>query len=559
MLWSGIFELLSFGSIIPFLSVISSPTHSLQNKYIAYVFDFFPLFIRHNLSAFFTLLFVVLVLISACIRLFNLHSNVRLAALAGTELSSKAYEKVLYQPFYEFHVQKNTAEIITNVTTEVGYVVSAFSFFLQALTAIVVTIFLFAGIILVNFQIALLTSLVLSLVYIFISVKGKIQLKRNSRVISSSSIKQLQALNEGLGGIRDIILESNQSVYVRNYSFFDKEKRLAISSNQYLQASPRFILESVGMISLASFGFFISIKSDNPSDIFPLLGAIALGSQRLLPCLQQIYSAWSALNGYRTAITNVLNTLELKSKLYSPTSITPLKLKKSVDFTALSFKHQGSNSLILDDSSFSIQKGEIVGIVGETGSGKSTLMDIFMGLIKPSSGHVFVDNIDLWAPNNEELRLAWRASIAHVPQSIFLTDASFSQNIAFGVDPRLIDHDLVRKVSEISLIDNYINSTSEQYNTQIGERGILLSGGQRQRLGIARALYKNSKILILDEATSALDNSTELQLINSIVKHSTEITIIMIAHRLTSLRHCDSIIKIENKSITSNLKYSDLG
>ena len=302
------------------------------------------------------------------------------------------------------------------------------------------------------------------------------------------------------------------------------------------------------MVAIASLGALLVLQRGETLSVIPLLGGLALGAQRLLPALQQIFNGWASLKGHNAAIQSVLAMLNQPLPSYVK-GVEPLQLHKKIRFEGIHFSYEPSQPDILRGLDLEICRGESIGFIGSTGSGKSTTVDLLMGLLTPSVGRILVDDADLHDQSHPERLFAWRASISHVPQSIYLSDSTIAQNIAFGVPLDQIDMDLVRQSASIAHISDFIESRSEHYNTMVGERGICLSGGQRQRIGIARALYKQARILIFDEATSALDNITEQAVIGSLVNASNDLTVVMIAHRLSTLKGCDRVIKLEREGL----------
>ena len=283
------------------------------------------------------------------------------------------------------------------------------------------------------------------------------------------------------------------------------------------------------------------------------MGALALGAQRLLPLLQQIYGNWSFIKGSQAQLIDVLNLLDHSIDISPNKELTQFPFQNNISFNRVSFKHKGTDNYIIKNINLNIQKGMSLGIVGATGSGKSTLLDLLMCLIESSTGSISIDGKNLTERNKK----SWQRSIAHVPQNIFLIDATIMENIAFGVPIDKIDIDMVKKAASFAKIDSYIDSTPLKYNTIVGEAGIKLSGGQKQRIGIARALYKKADVLFLDEATSALDNQTEKEVMKLLESFNDNLTLVMIAHRISTLRHCDSIIKLDMGCIVFVGSYKD--
>jgi ATP-binding cassette subfamily B protein len=302
----------------------------------------------------------------------------------------------------------------------------------------------------------------------------------------------------------------------------------------------------MSMIALLAYG--ISIRNAGFAQAIPLLGALALGAQRLLPIMQQLYQSWSNLKGGQNSLEDVLDLIKQPLPSHSNEQMPePIKFKSSIRLNNIGFRYLDEGPQVLRNISFEIQKGSRVGIMGVTGSGKSTLLDIVMGLLLPTTGTLEIDGASITAENFR----AWQIHIAHVPQAIFLADISIAENIAIGVPLEKIDIRRVKYAAQKAQIAQTIESWERQYQTLVGERGVRLSGGQRQRIGIARALYKKANVIVFDEATSALDNETEAAVMEAINAIGDDITVLMVAHRLTTLERCDQILEIQNGRIKS--------
>jgi len=291
----------------------------------------------------------------------------------------------------------------------------------------------------------------------------------------------------------------------------------------------------------------------------PLLGALALGAQRILPVLQKVYEGWAQTLNAKDSLANVLELISQPlPSVQGQGRAQPLALLQGLSFEAVHFAYGPELPEVLRGIDLEIRRGERIGIIGSTGSGKSTTLDLLMGLLLPTAGRILVDGEDLHDPEHPERLSAWRATIAHVPQSIYLADSSIAENIAFGLPKDQIDMQKVRLAAEQAQIAAFIESSPTGYNTFVGERGIRLSGGQRQRIGIARALYKQAQVLVFDEATSALDNETEVALMEAIEGLSKELTILMIAHRLSTERRCDRIYEFDQGQVKAYGSFTEL-
>jgi ATP-binding cassette subfamily B protein len=309
------------------------------------------------------------------------------------------------------------------------------------------------------------------------------------------------------------------------------------------------------MLLIIALAYSLAQQDDGIAKAIPILGALALGAQRMLPVLQQAFSAWSSIQSGQASLSDTLELLEQPLPSHADQgSIRPLTFTRSISLQQLWFRYAPQSSYVLQDVSFAIAKGSRVGFMGTTGSGKSTLLDIVMGLLQPTDGTLVVDDCVITSVNNR----SWQTHIAHVPQAIFLADTTIEENIAFGVPKNQIDHKRVCQAAKQAQIAETIELWPERYQTFVGERGIRLSGGQRQRIGIARALYKQADIIIFDEATSALDSDTEQAVMHAIESLGQDLTLLIIAHRLTTLKSCSQIIELEDGEIKRIGSYQDI-
>lgn len=548
---SGLSELISVGSVIPLLTAFANPNTIQDFPAAKFISTVFGVTSSDRIFVLYVLFFVSVIIISAIVRILNVWFNGRFAASVGTDFSSEAYNRALNQS-YESFLRQNSSTTITASVTHIKLLILSINYFLQLITAALVSLFIISGLFLVNSVVALSISSILLLAYSILALFLRNQIRSNGKKIASASTSQVRILQEGLGAIRDVILDGTQHVYLSIYRQYDKPLRMLTAKNNFLSVFPRFGLEALGLISISLIPLLLlSSSSDFPS-LLPILGTFALGSQRLLPALQLIYIAWTQIKSHQPSVSAVLELVELPEPPSFP-YVKPLHLTESLSFSNVSYRYASDLPLVLTDISLNIQAGQRVAIVGLTGSGKSTTIDILMGLLKPSSGTFLVNGLNIYDPNHPERIQSWRSSVAHVPQAIYLSDSTIYENIAFGIPYSDIDFDRVHSCAQQAHISGFIESTHQGYNTSVGENGVRLSGGQRQRIGIARALYKNASTLILDEATSALDTITEESVMNSINSLSTNLTIIIVAHRLSTLRLCDRILTLDNGVITSDL------
>lgn len=551
MLASSASEVLSLAAVLPFLGVLSNPALAWRNPVVQHLANIVGLSDENDLLIPVTIVFVVAVILAAAVRLSNLWLNSRLAAAIGSDLSCEAYCRTLHQP-YSVHVQRNTSEVIAATTTHISQTVLIIQTVLQLITALLVSVGILLALVVVDWQVALVAMLVFVSAYGLIVLISRRRLASNSSVVVRAGQQQLKALKEGLGAIRDVLLDGTQSTYLQIYRQADRPLRLKQAQSGFIGAFPRYSLEALGLLLIAFLALLLSLQRGSATAVVPLLGTLALGSQRLLPALQQVYSGWATIRAHRSALLDVLALLDQPMPSYlKAIERDSFGFEKTIELKQLSFRYTDEMPSVLHPINLKIRRGERIGIIGTTGSGKSTLLDLLMGLLEPTTGVIMVDDQDLHDPLHPERLPAWRHSIAHVAQSVYLIDGSISENIAFGIPVDQIDTDRVKLAASQAQISAFIESRPGGYNSFVGERGIRLSGGQRQRIGIARALYKQAKILILDEATSALDITTENAVMDAVENLSKDLTIVMIAHRLTTVERCDRIIELKNGSIVN--------
>ena len=555
MLLSAIVEVVSLGAVVPFLGVLVAPEVIFQNSAVAQLAHVWGITSADQLVIPLTVAFIVGALLAGGIRIFLLWATARVAFASGADLGIEVYRRTLYQP-YHVHVGRNSSEVISGIINKVNGVI--FGVLLALLTLVSSTLLLIAvtlGLVLINPMVAFVAASGFGASYGLITWMCRRQLHRNSERIAHEQSQVVKALQEGLGGIRDVLLDGTQPIYCDIYQKADKPLRLAQGSNTFIAGSPRYAMEALGLVLIAALTFGLSQQDEGISAALPLLGALALGAQRLLPALQQVYSAWANIVGNYASLLETIALLDqpLPAEILRSDS-SPLHMQDAIRLESVRFRYLSEGPWILDGVNLTIPKGSRVGFVGSTGSGKSTTLDLVMGLLSPTEGEVLVDGRPVIG---EQLR-AWQRNIAHVPQSIYLSDNTVAENIAFGVPPELIDLDRVRQAARQAQIASFIESSPEGYQALIGERGIRLSGGQRQRIGIARALYKQSSVLVFDEATSALDSATEQSVMVEIEALNSDLTVLIIAHRLTTIRHCDIIFELEKGRVISQGTYEEL-
>lgn len=541
-------ELFTLGALLPFLAAVASPENSPLLQAMQPLFGLVGAQTPRQVLLTLTGLFALAALTAAVLRLILLWASQRFVYSVSYELGVKLYADTLRQP-YSYHLSRNSSEIIASITKVEMITHQVLNPLMTAAVAVVISVAIIIGLIVVDPVVALLSGGGFVAVYLLVSLATRRRLQANGVVIARSQGARVRALQEGLGGIRDVLLDRSQSVFVDTYEKAEADFRDARARNALFANAPRFLVEGLGLILIAGIAVAVTSRSGGFGAAVPVLGALALGAQKLLPLIQQIYGGWSSALGNRQ---NLVDVSELLSRTVPPVgqAETALPFADSIQLTDVGFAYEGAGARALSGVNLEIRKGMRLGIVGKSGSGKSTLMDLILGLLEPSEGHISVDGVRLTSEN----RAAWQRNIAHVPQAIFLADASVAENIAFGVRRRDIDLERVRRAAEQAELADVIAALPNGYETRVGERGIQLSGGQRQRIGIARALYKQASVLVFDEATSALDSETEMSVMAAIARLDRSLTILVIAHRLSTLEGCDGVATLERGEVNGLAK-----
>ena len=548
MLASGVAEAGSLAAAVPFLAVLSNPQSLWEVPMVQSIAVGLGFTKPEALLLPVTLVFGFAAVLAAAVRLMNLWANGRLAAAIGSDLSCEAYERTLYQP-YAVHLQRNSSAVITAITTQIAQTVQAIESTLQLATSSVVALGLMGVLLVIDWTVACTAIVVFGTAYGLLSVTIRRTLAANSLAIAVASKDQLKSLQEGLGAIRDVLLNGNQNTFLGIYQGIDRPMRRRMARIGFLGSFPRYGLEALGLLLIALLALLLSWQRGSSQSVILTLGSLALGSQRLLPALQQVYACWAAIRAYGAGLEQVLTMLNQSLPNQSfVNSRSPFLLAHSIQFDELSFCYSEESPWVINGIHFEIRRGERIGLIGSTGSGKTTIVDLLMGLLEPNQGRILIDGLDLHDPNYPHRLSEWRAAISHVPQNIFLTDSSIAENIAFGVPRQQIDQKRVRQAAEQAQIAGFVEDSPQGYETFVGERGVRLSGGQRQRIGIARALYRQASVIVLDEATSALDTATEEEVMRALESLSRNLTIVMIAHRLSTLSRCDRIFELASGS-----------
>lgn len=557
MLAGAFAETATVGAVLPFLAIISPGAELGSYGWVVEPVERLAAVFGISTLVMAACLLVALAMVAAVIRLVLLWVSQTFFFGVGHDLSMAVYARVLHRP-YARHVMENSATTMAAMQ-KVQFVLG--NVLLPAVagcTAAVVAVFILAALIAIDAFTALIAAACFGVLYALVSRFTRRRLYANSDTASHAMRGRVQILQEGMGGIRDVLIDHSQPLFLAKFAAIDRQFAKAQATNQFLAAAPRFVVEAAGVVLIAVVAVFVSGRPGGLSGALPMLGALALGAQRLLPLIQQTYFSWAQIYGHRAALVEVAGLLAeplpAAARQITRQTDRPAPMAGTITLRNVSFAYPGERGTALAGIDLAIAPGARVGLVGPSGAGKSTFVDLLLGLLEPTGGELLIDGQRL----DDSNRAAWQAAVAHVPQAIFLADGSIAENIAFGRSGEAIDHDRMREAARLAELDAFIATLPEGYETFVGERGVRLSGGQRQRIGIARALYKQARVLVLDEATSALDEATEAAVMRAVDQLPRELTLVIVAHRLSTLRVCEHIVRLEGGKLVAQGTFAEV-
>jgi len=555
MLLIGFLEVVGVSSIAPFIAVVSDPELIHNNYYLELAYQISGANSNNNFIILLGINVVVILLISNIFQAF-MNWKVNRFTQLQTHRSAVRLLKYYLSRDYSFFLGKNTSELSKNILNEVDRAISGtiLPIFL-VFSKLIIALFLFLLLVYIDSIVAIISITILGGSYWLIYRIVRQRLSDIGIKGTKAQFQKFKTISEAMSGVKDIKLRGSEEEFIGRFFLPSKLHAHYISQKVSIAMLPRYLLEIIAFSGIIGIVIFLILENRSSSQIIPIVSIYAMAGFRLLPALQQIYSGITTIKFNMPAFEILVDEFSQHIDRVKPRlNQESIVFENELRLKDLSFAYSNSENLILNKLNLEIASNSTVGIVGSTGSGKTTLVDLLLGLLTYHSGKITVDGVQIDKNNF----LEWRKKIGYVPQSIYLTDDTIKQNIAFSTPQNEIDIRQVKKAAKMASLDGFISTLPEQYNTLVGERGVRLSGGQRQRIGIARALYHNPEILMLDEATSALDGATEDAIMDAIHNLSHKKTIIMIAHRLTTLKEFDVIHIMSHGKIIDSGTYQQL-
>jgi ABC-type multidrug transport system fused ATPase/permease subunit len=550
---SAIVDSLGVVSIIPLIALVSRPDLIESNNFLNQIYIFSNLNNSQEFLFYIAIIFFFIFVFSLAIKAVAIYFQFTFTLMCEYSLGKRLLRNYMFQN-YSWFLNRHSSELAKNILSTTNQVVHQalipiFNFIAFAFSAFLIIILLC----LVNLKLTLIIGIIFGIIYFIIYNLFYKKLKLLSLERTQSDKLRYGALNNAFSSIKETKLNGIEDYFIQVFSKSAKSFSKVQATALIISQLPRYIFEIIVFGGLLLVILYLIKNNQDFISVLPILSFYIFAGYRLLPALQQIYSAFTSLSFSHASIKTIHKELLFQIKINK--KIEKLSFNKEISLKDISHNYSEINKSNLNKISLTIKAKDIVGFVGRTGSGKTTLVDLILGLLQPSQGTLEIDNVII----NESNISSWQSNIGYVPQQIFLTSDSISSNIALGEDIKLIDQEAVEHASKLANIHDFIvNELPNKYNTEIGERGIRLSGGQCQRIGIARALYKKPKVLILDEATSALDNLTEKEVMNAINNLRKDITIILITHRLRTIKSCDQIFLMKEGSVIAAGNYKQL-
>ena len=547
--------------VMPFLAVVAAPKIVFTNAHLSAAYHFFGFTQVVHFVIFLGFLALALLVLTDAMAAFTTWLSANIVAKVRARMTQRLFE-IYLDKRYEFHINHNSATLVNNLFQLASNFTNGF--ILQGMTLLtnLISIVAILGLIIaVNPMMALMTSVMLGGVYLLVYLLVKRTLANGGDLIVKSSEASMKLANESFGGIKDIKLKGSEQVFKRLLLPKLEGMYHFQALQQVMLAMPRYALEVVAFGGVIVLVLAMLLSGWHVGKIIPMLALYVYSGYRLMPAIQQLFSGVANLKISKASLDKVYSSFSEgdipqagnQSQLME---IPDLPFTRVFEMRGVTYSYDSHERVVIEQMNMTVKHNQMVGVIGPTGAGKTTLIDIILGLLKPSSGQMLVDGVVL---DSKEKVAAWQRSLGYVPQHIFLADSSIRENIAFGEDVDTIDDAKIIQAAKVAALHDFIvTELADGYDTMVGERGVRLSGGQMQRVGIARALYRQPQVLVLDEATSSLDHQTEAGVMQAIYNMRNSITIIIIAHRLTTVRGCDQIFLIDSGKLKDQGTFAEL-
>ena len=548
-------------SVLPFISLVMDPEIVFENQYLYWIYDTFNFTSINRFIIFAGMVMFFIIILSNGISAFATWLKLRFAWMNNHRLSRRLLEKYLSMP-YAYFLNQNSADLSKNVLSEVNNLTSNYLIpLLTIVTRGMVAIFLLIMLFWVDVAVSFIALFVLGGAYVFIFFRINKTLKHRGILRRTANKMRFKAVSEAFGGIKETKVLNREPFFLERYSRESLKQARLMSWNAVIGQIPRFMLEAVAFGGIIVFVLVLLLTREDARQVIPLASLFAFAGYRLMPALQEIFTSFTkmqfnmaVLDGIYEDFTRVEED-EVAGTFAKLEKADKLPFTKAIILEKVSYYYPNTNIAVVKEIDLTVKRNTMIALVGPTGAGKTTLVDIILGLLPPQQGRVLIDDIPLDNKNT----IKWQRNIGYVPQHIYLSDDTIARNIAFGVPDQHIDREALQMAARIANIHDFIaNELSQGYETLVGERGIRLSGGQRQRIGIARALYHDPEVLVFDEATSALDGVTEEMVLKAMENAARLKTLIVIAHRLTTVKSCDVVYVLDRGRIVAEGTYDQL-
>lgn len=552
MVLGGIVETISVALMLPFMNIVMYPDDIMKNKYVGMLCDLLGIQSSRTFLVFLAIMLAIIYLFKNAFLIFEHNIQYRFVYGNMFQLQERMLSNFIHRP-YEYFLQANSGEIMKVITTDVPVAFGILATLLQLFTEIVVSGMLIATVFIIEPGITLLVAIVLLVLMVGINCLIRPILKSSGQKTQDASAGMYKWLLQSIQGIKELKVMVKEKFFEKNYNFYGMAYIQSLRKNYTVSVIPRFLIEAVCMSTIFILLAVLVYRGGSLEGIIPTLSVIALAAMRLLPSVNRISTHFAAISYGEPMLDKLIENLSdsggkknasLPMDAYrEEAGIKKIRgFQQSIELSDITYSYPGTEKKILENARLTIKKGQSVGIVGTSGAGKTTVVDVMLGLLDLQGGTILLDGVNI----QEDIR-GFLKQVGYIPQVIFMLDDSIRANVAFG-EEQISDEEVWRSLKEASLYD-FVKELPDGLDTLIGERGVRISGGQRQRLGIARALYHNPEILIFDEATSALDNETERTIMKSINHLKGQKTMIIIAHRLTTIENCDVVYQVVNGKI----------